>query len=123
MDEAEQYLREEHSATAELALWTRAVVRAAEPDFAEKIYRGWRGVGFHHPEAGFVCAIYPRSDHVVLLFEHGAALRDPDGVLEGNGKQTRFLRVRAANEENAARIAALVQQAVAERLLYRGANR
>jgi hypothetical protein len=123
MDEVETYLREHHPETAELALWTRSHVRDAEPDFSERVYRGWQGIGFRHPEAGFVCAIYPRSEHVVLLFEHGAAMADPDGELEGDGSQTRFIRISVASEDAAARVTRLVQQAVAERLLYRAANR
>jgi hypothetical protein len=123
-DDAEAYLRENHAESAELALWTRARVREAEPDFAERVYRGWRGIGYHHPEAGYVCAIYPRNDWVVLLFEHGAAMADPEGVLEGKGTQTRFVRVASQDDDTAALIDRLVQQAVAERLLsYRRASR
>jgi hypothetical protein len=125
VDEVEAYLREHHPATAELALWTRAAVLAAEPDFVERVYRGWQGVGFRHPDAGFVCAIYPRSEWVVLLFEHGAAMADPERVLQGDGTQTRFIRVASGGDATRGTIERLVQQAVAERLLYgrRGTNR
>jgi hypothetical protein len=122
-DGVERYLREEHPATAELALWTRDRVRVAEPDFVERVYRGWQGIGFRHPEAGLVCAVYPRSEWVVLLFEHGASMADPDHVLEGDGSQTRFVRVREPSDGTAALIHRLVQQAVAERLLYRAEKR
>jgi hypothetical protein len=113
------YLRSEHRPLYELASWTRRVVLDAEPDFTERVYRGWQGIGFHHPEAGYVCAIYPRDDHVDLLFEHGASLADPDGLLAGDGAQTRFYRVEARNEATEAAIRMLVQQAVAQRLLSR----
>jgi hypothetical protein len=113
------YLRSEHGPLYELAAWTRRVVLDAEPDFTERVYRGWQGIGFHHPEAGYVCAIYPREDRVDLLFEHGAALADPDGVLAGEGAQTRFYRVAARSQPTAAAIRMLVQQAVAQRLLSR----
>jgi hypothetical protein len=111
------YLREEHGALAELAAWTRSAVLAADPDLTERVYRGWQGVGFRHPEAGYVCAIYPRGERIVLLFEHGASLSDPDGALLGEGKQTRHLRVDRSSRETAERITAYVQQAIAERLL------
>jgi hypothetical protein len=39
-------------------------------------------------------AIYPREQEVRLLFEHGVRLKDDEGLLEGAGSQTRFIRVR-----------------------------
>lgn len=117
MSEALAYLRNEHAHFFELASWIREAVLEADPDLSERIYTGWRGVGFRHPEAGYVCAIYPRSDWIVLLFEHGASMPDPDGILLGDGKQTRFVRVTAPTSELRAQIVAYVQQAVAQRLL------
>jgi hypothetical protein len=116
-EEVLAYLREEHAPLYQLALWVRAAVRESDPDLFERVYRGWRGVGFHHAEAGYVCAIYPRGDHVDLLFEHGASLVDPDGVLAGQGTQTRTLPVATADARTAAAIESLVQQAIAQRLL------
>jgi hypothetical protein len=117
MSEALDYLRAEHPEFFELAAWVRAVVLDADPDLTERVYHGWRGIGFRHPEAGYVCAIYPRSQWVVLLFEHGASMPDPDGILLGDGKQTRFVRVTESSAELGEQIRAYVQQAVAQRLL------
>ena len=119
-DEAAVYLREEHPAAADLAIWTRDAVRAADPDLTERVYRGWRGVGFRHPEAGYVCGVFPKNDRVELLFEHGAELADPDDVLEGTGTQTRVIVVHNEDEPLARTISAYVQQAIAQRLLDRG---
>ena len=119
MDEAETYLREHHAPTADLALWVRDVVKRADPDLTEKVYRGWQGVGFRHPDAGYVVAVYPRSEWVVLLFEHGVSMPDPEGVLMGDGKQTRFIRIDDATDEVAALVDRYVQQAIAQRLLDR----
>jgi hypothetical protein len=44
MEEALAYLRAEHPDAFELAAWTRAAVLGAEPDFEERVYRGWRGI-------------------------------------------------------------------------------
>jgi hypothetical protein len=117
--EVHAYLRDEHPRVYELAVWARARALDAEPDFTERVYRGWRGIGFRHAEAGYVCALYPKEDRVDLLFEHGASLLDPDGLLEGEGTQTRVLRVTSADERTARAIDVLVQQAVAQRLLTR----
>jgi hypothetical protein len=80
-DEAGDYLRHEAPELAGLALWLRSVLLAAESDLEQRVHRGWQGVGFHHPDAGYVCGIFPRREGLQLLFEHGASLPDPEGVL------------------------------------------
>jgi hypothetical protein len=116
-DDVHAFLAERHPETLPLALWVRETVRAAEPDLTEHVYRGWDGIGFRHPEGGYVCAIYPQADHVRLLFEHGARLDDPDGLLEGDGRQTRHLTVAEPGAELGAAIARLLAAAIAERLV------
>jgi hypothetical protein len=113
------YLRELEPDLADLSLWTRNLVLETDRDLSERIYRGWRGVGYHHPEAGYVCAIYPRTGEVQLLFEHGASLPDPEGLLQGEGTQTRTLHVTSSSPRMKRAIATLLQQAVAQRLLFR----
>jgi hypothetical protein len=115
------FLVNSHPGLADLALWVRDVVRTSEPDLTERVYRGWDGIGFHHPDAGYICAIYPREQNqeVHLLFEHGARLNDQERRLEGLGTQTRFIRVRQRNDPLAAAIERYVHDAVAERLFRR----
>ncbi len=117
VSEALDYLRSEHRDAYDLAAWVREAVLEADPDLAERVYRGWRAVGFRHPEAGYVCGIFPRDGRVELLFEHGASLPDPDGILRGDGSQTRVIRVAEPEPALRAQIGAYVQQAVAQRLL------
>ncbi len=54
-------LAERDPALADLALWARALVLEAEPALTERMQRGWGGVGFHHPDAGYVCGLFPRE--------------------------------------------------------------
>jgi hypothetical protein len=54
-----------------------------------------------------------------LLFEHGVRLDDPEGLLEGEGNQTRHVTVRAADDPLAKKLGHLVRDAVAERLFRR----
>ena len=111
------FLRERHPDLRELALWVREQVLAADPYLTERVYRGWDGIGFRHPE-GYVCAVYPRDDEgeVRLLFEHGARLEDPHDILTGDGTQTRYIRIRSSDPELASRIDEYVRAAIAERL-------
>jgi hypothetical protein len=118
-DDVGRYLRDEHAAVADVALWACAAVRAADPDVAPRVYRGWRGIGFRHPEAGYVCGVFPKDDGVELVFEHGASLPDPRRVLRGSG-QTRVLHVVSPGDALRDAIGEYVQQAIAQRLLDRG---
>src|SRR5688500_11057374 len=72
----------------------RAVILAEVPDATERVRRGWRSLNYHDDGAGFFAAIFPYDDHVGVVFERGAALKDPDGLLEGEQRQIRWLRVR-----------------------------
>ncbi len=119
MSDALHYLESEHSDEAELAAWVRDLVLRADPDLVERVYTGWRGLGYRHPEAGYVFGIFPRAGRVELLFEHGAALADPEGALRGERSQTRVLAIHRADADTARLITLYAQQTIAERLLVR----
>ena len=90
--EKEAAVLDGHSAAVvDLADWLRQTVRAADPELRERVYVGWHGFGFHHPDAGYVCAVFPRDEDVLLAFEHGVDLPDPEGRLQAGGKQVRHL--------------------------------
>jgi hypothetical protein len=83
----------ESPAVAALVHRLRAVVRTAHPDLRERVYPGWHGLGFRHPRAGYLCALFPRDGGVNVGFEHGADLPDPHGRLLGDGRRMRDVRV------------------------------
>jgi hypothetical protein len=45
---------------------------------------------------GTVCGFMTGKEHVTFIFLRGAALADPDGLLEGTGKHVRHVNVRTA---------------------------
>lgn len=45
-----------------------------------------------------ICGIYAYSAHISMEFTHGAALPDPLGVLEGNGKLRRHIKLRSMGD-------------------------
>ena len=69
----------------------RRVLLEGRPDLVEKVRSGWRSLNYHDPVAGFVCAVFPQRDTVSLVFEHGARLPDPHGVLTGDGRRVRSM--------------------------------
>ena len=78
----------------ELVARLRGLARETVPDATEIAYPGWHGLGFRLPKWGCSCGMFPREDSVRLLFENGAIILDPDGTLEGCGKQTREVHIR-----------------------------
>jgi hypothetical protein len=54
---------------------------------------------------------YPKW--VTLFFLHGAALDDPQGLLEGKGKQVRSIRLEQPQDLDAPAVLALIRQAAA----------
>lgn len=77
----------------------RRIVRTALPDAIERVRPGWHLIGYDVPVPGsprrtaYVAWVGPEREHVHLGFEHGVAMRDPRGVLQGQGitHQVRWL--------------------------------
>jgi hypothetical protein len=90
---ADDLFAEHPDAVIRAAQRLRDVLLEAQPDLVERARTGWHSVNYRHPTAGFVCALFPYTDRVDLVFEHGARLPDPDGHLMGTTRQVRTLRV------------------------------
>lgn len=69
----------------------RRFIRQTIPSAQELMYRGWKGIGYHHPESGYFCALFPRPEQVNLGFEWGVDLPDPQQLLQGTGKRLRYV--------------------------------
>ena len=54
----------------------------------------WRGLNYRHPSQGYFCGIFPLTDGANLLFEFGVLLPDAAGLLQGEGKQVRYVPLR-----------------------------
>jgi hypothetical protein len=111
----DEILRQAGSAAVAIAHRLRRVICGAIPELAETGYGGWRCIAYRHPRAGYVCGIFPQEQTVKLYFEHGVRLADPIGILEGKGRQTRYLTFATPAEvdEKAVVVAMLLREAVA----------
>jgi hypothetical protein len=89
--DVEDLLADHSAEVADVAQQVRAAVLDAQPQLRERVQRGWHSINYRDPAAGFVCAVFPLADRVHLIFERGADLPDPDGLLTGSGKQVRML--------------------------------
>ncbi|MEW9898176.1 DUF1801 domain-containing protein [Chitinivorax sp. PXF-14] len=93
----------------------RQALRRIDPGLQERIYAGWRGFGYRHAEAGYVCGLFPAAHRVKLGFEHGVALTDPAGRLRGEGSRVRYLELVPGDALPMGLLAAWVGEAVALR--------
>jgi len=85
----------------ELALGLREIVLDVAPDAIEKMFRVyalvfWYSITGKMTDAFCQVVIYPKG--VNLMFNRGAELSDPDGVLVGEGKIIRHIKVRRSED-------------------------
>lgn len=76
----------------------RDLVKGTFPEVLERVRPGWHLIGYDLPVAGrrkpvYIAYIAAEPIHIHLGFEHGWAMRDPRGLLQGAGitKQVRWL--------------------------------
>lgn len=111
--EIEGFLASFQPPIGEMAGRLLAALRRLRPDLRPHVRLGWGSVNFRHPKAGFVCAVFPMADHVSLVFEHGRQLGNEGGLLQGNGKQVRFIPFRPGDPVPEAELGLLLAEAVA----------
>jgi hypothetical protein len=94
-------------------------VRRVEPELSEAVKWGngcWIGGN------GPIAYVYSDSEYVQFGFFRGSSLRDPKGLLEGNGQYVRHIKVRDPSEIDRRAFAALLGQAAASRRGRRAAR-
>lgn len=111
----EEYLNQFPGEIQNLARKLRALVRKAVPDVLERVYPGWKIIGYRAPfgaSSVYIGFLAPFKDQVVLGFEYGVLLADPEGVLEGGGTQVRHVTIRSAKDIRTNVLMPLLLQAV-----------
>jgi hypothetical protein len=117
----------EHRIDALLAKYTPAIearlrdarrrLRAHFPRGVEMVFDNYNalvfgiGPGDRTRDAFISIAGYPKW--VTLFFLDGVRLHDPDGLLQGEGKQVRGIRLAAPDDLDRPAVAALIAQAIA----------
>jgi hypothetical protein len=80
-----------------LANELRLLVKETVPNVNEVVYTGWKLIGYRVRQAkrdAYFCFIAPFPNRIMLGFEYGVQLFDPNLRLEGDGTQVRYLTVR-----------------------------
>jgi hypothetical protein len=94
----------------------RRTLRARMPTATELVYDNYNffviGYSPTHRPSDSVLSIAAGANGVGLCFIHGARLPDPGNVLEGSGRQTRFIRLESAAVLDRREVKALVAAAL-----------
>lgn len=91
----------------------RAAIHGAVPEVVERFRPGWGLIGYNAP-AYFAFIALDRGQ-VKLGFEYGVALADPLGLLEGDGRQVRYVTLRSEQDASRTELWELLREAAAFR--------
>ncbi len=80
----------------DIVLELRSLVVSVAPTATEVVHR--KGFTYYDEDRGGpvsagICQIRLQSDHIRLAFVHGAFLPDPQGLLEGDEKAMRYVKL------------------------------
>jgi hypothetical protein len=110
-DEVQPLLEMQSPEVRALAQRLREVIQAVQPDLVEDasirlkvIYYRYRGV---------VCALGLHKNHVNLHFYKGTRLDDPEGLLQGGGKDLRHLNFQKFEDIRPEIIKGMIKEAYA----------
>ncbi|MEO5885930.1 MAG: DUF1801 domain-containing protein [Candidatus Limnocylindrales bacterium] len=103
----------------------QAIVRRTFPDVIERVRPGWRLIGYDLPadrRTIYFAYVAAEQEHVHLGFEHGWAMRDPHGLVQGAGitKQVRWLTLRPGDPIDDRACADLLREAAVVARMSRG---
>lgn len=93
----EEYLSTFPPEIQALAAELRALVKETTPKVKEAVYTGWKLIGYRVKQGrrdAYFCFIAPFPNRIMLGFEYGIQLFDPELRLEGEGTQVRYLTIR-----------------------------
>lgn len=97
----------------ELAMQTCEFIARAIPKAEQKVYAGWRTIGFSlaGTMASQFCAVGPQQKYVNIYLMRGTELDDPKALLEGSGKKMRHVKIKDAKELKNAALKTLIKDA------------
>ena len=104
----DDYLKDQNPKNQAIIRALRQFVKRAEPGLRESVKWGngcWLGPG------GPVAYVYSATGYVQFGFFHGSSLKDPQGLLEGNGQYVRHTKIGDASEIDKRALTALLRQA------------
>jgi len=91
----DKYLQQKNLGQREVAMRLRALVKKSVPKVTEGI-NPWRIPIFE--SHGPICYYMAGKNHITLGFIRGTSLPDPEGLLEGTGKNLRHVKIKTIDD-------------------------
>ena len=104
----DDYLKDQDPKNQAIIRALRRLVKRVTPALSEAVK--W-GNGCWISTNGPVAYVYSATDHVQFGFFNGSSLKDPRGLLQGQGKYVRHAKVRDPSAIDERAFAALLKQA------------
>jgi hypothetical protein len=106
------------AAVRDLTLTTRALVRKIIPDAVEELDTSSKMLVFTFIPGtykGAIVGLAPKKEYLNIMFAKGAELTAvaPKGLLEGEGKLARHIKIKSAEQLDSAAVKALIKEAAA----------
>jgi len=118
----DQFLADYPSDVQAAANALRDLIKQTIPGVIEAVYSGWQLIGYRVKQQKrevYIGFVAPKFDQVLLGFEFGALIDDPDHLLQGTGKQVRQIPIKDVADIQPEAFAALIKQAVEVAFLLR----
>ncbi len=98
----------------EIAVKAREAILSIMPDATEKVYPGWKVIQYATGAdmKSVFASISPQRERVNLGLAGGIGLADPDGLLEGDGKAIRHIKLTSPEAAGAPAVRELVRGAL-----------
>jgi hypothetical protein len=106
--EIDAYIHRKNPHLEDVAQTLRATVKKVVPTSMETV-NPW-GIPTFESNGPF-CYFMVGKNHVTLGFLRGTSLKDPEGLLEGTGKNLRHIKVRSAKDIGAKGLIELIRSA------------
>jgi hypothetical protein len=87
----------------------RRRIRLVVPTAVERLRPGWGLIGYNAP--GYFAFVVPGPGDVRIGFERGVSLPEPAALLEGQGRQIRYVTIPSAARLRSAALAELLRVA------------
>ena len=110
----EQFLAVFPPDVRELVNQLRELIKQTIPNIIEAVYPGWKLIGYREQDgkrSRYFCFVAPFEDRVMLGFEYGVLMADAAGLLEGDGKQVRYVTLRNDADLRPCELSALIAEA------------
>src|ERR1700716_2056008 len=98
----------------EIAVKAREAILSVMPDATEKVYPGWKVIqyGGGADMKSVFAVISPQRERVNLGLANGVDIPDPEGLLEGDGKAVRHVKLTSPEAASAPAVRELVRGAL-----------